>query len=68
MVAAAPLHPIDRSAFLAIMAARLRLEPEIGPGTISRITRELLATKQYRRQDSLAVGKPAPRHDGRRRA
>jgi hypothetical protein len=60
MAAAAPLHPYDRSAFLASLAARLRHEPEVGPGTVNRVIRELLATKQYRRQDALAVGGAAP--------
>jgi hypothetical protein len=50
------------------MAASLRHEPEIGPGTINRVIRELLATKQYRRTDSLAVGGQAgPRHQATRR-
>jgi hypothetical protein len=44
MAAAAPLHPIDRSAFLASVAARLRHEPEVGRGTVNRIVRELLRT------------------------
>jgi hypothetical protein len=48
MTAAEPLHPMDRSAFLSSVAHRLRLEPEIGPGTMNRVIRELLATKDYR--------------------
>jgi hypothetical protein len=46
MQAATLLHVLDRSAFLASMAARLRHDPEVGPGTVNRVIRELLATKQ----------------------
>jgi hypothetical protein len=55
MAAATLLHPIDRSAFLSSVAHRLRAEPEVGPGTVNHVVRELLATKQYRYEDALAV-------------
>jgi hypothetical protein len=56
------LHPLDRSAFLEGIAARLRREPELGPGTVNRVIRELLATKDYRLAEAMAIGgaaKPA---------
>jgi hypothetical protein len=67
MQAAAPLHPLDRPAFLSSITRGLRYEPEVGPGTINRVIRELLATKQYRLETALAVGSTLgmARHNGR---
>jgi hypothetical protein len=67
MQAAAPLHPIDRGAFLSSVAQRLRLEPVLGPGTMNRVIRELLASKNYRLADAMAVGSTQgmARHNGR---
>jgi hypothetical protein len=45
--AAKPLHHWQRCAFLTAVADRLRHETEIGPGTISRITRAIVETGQY---------------------
>jgi hypothetical protein len=53
---ARPLHQLDRDAFISSFASRLRSEPVIGIGTVNRIARELLASGDYRRQDTLAVG------------
>src|SRR6516162_10472877 len=67
MAAAAPLQVLDRTAFLSSIAHRLRQEPEMGPGTVNRVIRELLATKQYRLETALAVGSTLgmARHNGR---
>jgi hypothetical protein len=65
MAAAAPLQVLDRTAFLSSIAHRLRQEPEMGPGTVNRVIRELLATKQYRLETALAVGGVSARHNGR---
>jgi hypothetical protein len=64
MQAAAPLHVLDRSAFLLNVAARLRRESIVGPGTVNHIIRELLASKNYRYDGALAVGAGAPKHHG----
>jgi hypothetical protein len=56
MQAAAPLHPFDRSAFLSSVARRLKAEPVTGPGTVNRVIREALATKQFQLADAMAVG------------
>ena len=56
MRAAAPLHQIDRSALLVAVAERLGFKSTVGPGTVNRITRELLATRVYRLAEELAVG------------
>jgi hypothetical protein len=56
MSAAAPLHLIDRSAFLA---ARLQLQPEIGPGTVDRVIRESLTTRQYQLASSVSQARMA---------
>ncbi|MDN3279105.1 hypothetical protein QWJ07_32910 [Frankia sp. RB7] len=41
MSAAKPLAPHQRGAFLADVAAELARHPEIGPGLIGRVVREL---------------------------
>jgi hypothetical protein len=41
MAAAAPLRPRDRDGFMADVATRLALYPELGPGIVSRVCREL---------------------------
>jgi hypothetical protein len=65
MRAAAPLHQIDRSAFLVAVAERLGFESTVGPGTVNRIIRELKATRVYRLAKELAVGRgPSARHVG----
>ena len=65
MRAAAPLHQIDRSAFLVAVAERLGFESTVGPGTVNRIIRELLATRVYRLAEGVAVGTgPSARHLG----
>jgi hypothetical protein len=65
MLAAAPLHQMDRSAFLVAVAERLGFESTVGPGTVNRIIRELLATRVYRLAEELAVGTgPSARHVG----
>jgi hypothetical protein len=38
---AKPLHPDQRSAFLESVAARLRDEPVLGDGIVSRIAKDL---------------------------
>jgi hypothetical protein len=57
--AATPLHPVDRSAFVAAAMSRLQLEPVVGVGSVARIARELLQSGVYRRQDMLATGDAA---------
>ena len=65
MRAAAPLHQMNRSAFLVAVAERLGCESTVGPGTVNRIIRELLATRVYRLAEELAVGTgPSARHVG----
>jgi hypothetical protein len=48
MRAAAPLHQMDRSAFLVAVVERLGSESTVGPGTVNRIIRELLKTRVRR--------------------
>ena len=48
MLAAAPLHQMDRSAFLVAVVERLGSESTVGPGTVNRIIRELLKTRVRR--------------------
>jgi hypothetical protein len=43
MAACAPLEPTDRSAFLVLLASRLRGVETLGDGLISRTCRELQA-------------------------
>ena len=65
MRAAAPLHQMNRSAFLVAIAERLGFESTVGPGTVNRVIRELLATRVYRLAEELAVGTgPSTRHVG----
>jgi hypothetical protein len=62
----APLVSGDRVALVNALAALLRSEPQPpGDGAVFRHLRALLGTGHHRRSDSLAVGTPAPRHDGR---
>ena len=42
-----PIRDLLICAFLTAVADRLRHETEIGPGTISRITRAIVETGQY---------------------
>jgi hypothetical protein len=39
--AAAPIHPLQRSAFLQALAKELELHPAIGPGLVHRLAAEL---------------------------
>lgn len=65
MRAAAPLHQMNRSAFLVAVAERLGFESTVGPDTVNRIIREHLATRVYRLAEELAVGTgPSARHVG----
>ena len=65
MRAAAPLHQMNRSAFLVAIAERLGFESAVGPDTVNRIIRELLATRVYRLAEEHAVGTgPSARHAG----
>ena len=65
MRAAAPLHQMNRSAFLVAVAERLGFESTVGPGTVNRIIRELLKMRVYRLAEELAVGtRPSARHVG----
>jgi hypothetical protein len=57
MNVAQSVHHFDRSRFLASVANMLRQDSEmIGPGSISRISRLLLASGEYRRTGDPAVG------------
>jgi hypothetical protein len=58
MHAATPLHPVDRSAFLATIAQRLQHETVIGDGLVHRVVRDVLREGRYQR----APVTPAPRH------
>jgi hypothetical protein len=62
----APLIPDDRVALVNALAVLLRSEPQPpGDGAVFRHLHALLASGHYKRNDSLAVGAPVPRHDGR---
>ena len=39
--AAAPIHPLQRSAFLQALAKELELHPIVGPGLVHRLAAEL---------------------------
>jgi hypothetical protein len=54
MRAIAPIHRFDRPKILECVARRLRQEPMVGPGTLNKIIRELMATRQYRLADGNA--------------
>ena len=63
----APLVLTDRVAFVNSLAALLKSEPAQPPadGIVYRHARALLSSGSYRRQDQLAVGASAPRHNRR---
>jgi hypothetical protein len=50
------IQPVDRDAFLHALAHRLRGE-EIGDGSVSRAIRDLVSTRAYRLQQTVAVGR-----------
>jgi hypothetical protein len=62
--AAAPLHPDDRDAFIFACVNLLKSEKIVGPGTINRIIRELLALGTYRVDVVTGAGRPraGPHH------
>jgi hypothetical protein len=47
--AAAPVHPLQRDAFLKALAAELEKHPAIGPGVVHRCAAELQKTLSWRR-------------------
>jgi hypothetical protein len=66
MRAAAPLHPIERVAFLNAIATRLRSEPVLGDGLISRVARELLREMRRAPRLDAAEEQRAAAANGRR--
>jgi hypothetical protein len=65
---AEPLAPPDRSAFLAALANMLRHEPHpVGDGTVLRAAKQLLATRHYKLNSTVATGITPQRHNGRSR-
>jgi hypothetical protein len=61
MQAAAPIHPLQRDAFLKVLAAELERHPVVGPGLVHRLAAQLQRTftVEAHAETSLAA---EPRH------
>ena len=64
--AAAPIHPLQRDAFLKALAAELERQPVVGPGLVHRLAADLQRHSSSRRERRPHTA--APRHSGARQA